>query len=256
MPNNNIRRVILEIVNEFSGRDSSFQAGSVLEEAENRLIVDRNNIDLEQAILTAWYDLFRTGYLAWGYNLANPNPPFCHLTEQGRRVLRHLTRDPSNPDGYLAHLSAVANLDPVSKSYVLEAIDTYNSGNYKAAAVMIGAASESIILELRSTLVNKMRQLGQSPLTNLADWRIKRVIDTIKNNIDSKRAIMPNVLFENYQAYWAAFTQQIRASRNEVGHPTSINPITEETVHASLLIFPELAKLSTDLSSWIVSNYN
>jgi hypothetical protein len=58
----------------------------------------------EQALLTAWYDLFGSGHLSWGYNLNNPDPPFCHTTEQGRRTLAQISRDPSNPDGYMAHL--------------------------------------------------------------------------------------------------------------------------------------------------------
>jgi hypothetical protein len=38
----------------------------------------------DEAILTQWGELFRTGLLAWGLNLSNPNPPFFHLTEPGR----------------------------------------------------------------------------------------------------------------------------------------------------------------------------
>jgi hypothetical protein len=54
---------------------------------------------------------------------------------------------------------------------------------------------------------------------------------------------------------WPAFTQQIRTARNEAGHPTSVDPITPETVHALLLIFPELAKLGSELKSWVSQHY-
>src|ERR1035438_4017733 len=64
----------------------------------------------EQAILTQWGELFRTGLLAWGLNLSNPNPPFFHLTERGRMALANLTRDPSNPDGYRKHLASIASV--------------------------------------------------------------------------------------------------------------------------------------------------
>jgi len=43
--------------------------------------------------------------------------------------------------------------------------------------------------------------------------------------------------------------------RNEAGHPSNIDPVTYDTVHASLLIFPELANLVNELSMWITS-YN
>jgi hypothetical protein len=53
------------------------------------------------------------------------------------------------------------------------------------------------------------------------------------------------------EAYWAAFAQQIRTVRNDVGHPSSVDPVTPDTVHASLLIFPELAKLQNKLTNWV-----
>lgn len=33
----------------------------------------------QQAILTAWHDLFLERRLSWGYNLENPNAPFFHV---------------------------------------------------------------------------------------------------------------------------------------------------------------------------------
>jgi len=56
---------------------------------------------------------------------------------------------------------------------------------------------------------------------------------------------------EEFEAYWAAFAQQIRAVRNDVGHPSTVDPVTPDTVHASLLIFPELAKLQNKLINWV-----
>lgn len=249
-----IRRVLLEVIRDYSDRDSSFQSGAILGEAQRRLGIN-HNVSMEQALLTLWHDLFRTGYLAWGYNLSNPNPPFCHLTDQGRRTLQHLSRDPANPDGYLHHLNQTARLNTISNSYLHEALVTFNTDCYKAAAVMIGASAESIMLELRDILVTKITSLGRSPAKDLEDWRIKKVLDALKKEIDSKRASIPTPLWEAYQGFWPAFTQQIRAARNDAGHPTNIDPVTEETVHASLLIFPELAKLANDLSSWITVHY-
>jgi hypothetical protein len=37
------------------------------------------DLDLQQAILTCWHDLFREGTLSWGYDLDNPDPPFFHI---------------------------------------------------------------------------------------------------------------------------------------------------------------------------------
>src|SRR5687768_10952809 len=94
-----IRRVLLEVMQEHA---SNLQSRTVLQQAARRLPGVSH-----QAILTVFGDFFRTGHVAWGYNISNPDPPFMHLTEQGRRALAHLSRDPFNTDGYLAHLDRV-----------------------------------------------------------------------------------------------------------------------------------------------------
>jgi len=61
---------------------------------------------------------------------------------------------------------------------------------------------------------------------------------------------MSPALFERFEANWPAITHQIRTARNEAGHPVSVEPVTPEEVHASLLIFPELAALAGQLATW------
>jgi hypothetical protein len=247
-----IRQVILEIVNRES-KSGNLQTASVLHQTLDALGL-QGNLQTEQALLTIWHDLFRTGHLAWGLNLSNPNPPHCHVTEQGRRTLQNLSRDPANPDGYLAHVSQIGVLDEVTESYVREALKTYNSDCFKATAVMIGAAAESLILELRDTMIQRMRSLGQNPPSDLKDWRLKKVLDSLERLLSNQSHNMDRDLAEAVQQFWPAFTGQIRQARNEAGHPTSIEPVTHETVHASLLIFPELLSLAYRLKAWVTNN--
>lgn len=250
-----IRSTLLEVVEELARTQAnSLQTSSILEATVARLGIrrDRNSV---QALLTAYHDLFRNGHLAWGLDLSNSEPPFCHVTEQGRNTLRHFSRDPANPDGYLEHLRTSGALNPIAHSYIEEALATYNSNCYKAAAVMVGASAEAIIIELRDELANKMTALGITPSNDLLDWRMKKVLDQLKAELDAKKKVMPRPLSEMFDAYWAAFTQQIRTARNDAGHPNSVAPVSHETVHASLLIFPELAKLATDLRAWITASY-
>lgn len=56
------------------------QESAVLREVAKRL-QPQLGTDLagQQAILTAWHDLFFEKKLSWGYNLANPNSPFFHV---------------------------------------------------------------------------------------------------------------------------------------------------------------------------------
>lgn len=250
-----VRRVLLEVVETISKDNmTSLQSGVILRTAAKQLDAYRDQ-QLQEALLTCLHDLFRTGYLAWGHDLNNSDPPFCHLTTQGRLALQHLSRDPANPDGYLAHLTNQVVLNPIAKSYVDEALKTYITDCYKATAVMIGAASESIVLELRDTLAGKMQTLDRSVPNDLTDWRIARVLKSIENEITSQKRNIPKALYETVDIYWSALVGQIRTARNDAGHPSSIDPVTAETVHASLLIFPELAKLAYEIMAWIPNGY-
>lgn len=255
MDGNQIRKVLLEVVDDLSKRPDTFlQSGWILQETVKKLNLGKN-IDHERALLTYFHDLFRLGHLAWGANLANSDPPFCHVTEQGRRTLANISRDPANPDGYLQHLDAKHSLSPIARSYVNEALATFNSGCFKASAVMIGVAAESIVLEVRDILSARLESLAKSSPKELMDWRVKTVLDAIEKLLGPKKKTMPNPLYERFESYWPAFTQQIRTVRNESGHPLNIDPVSQEMVHASLLIFPELAVLAKDLTAWINTSY-
>ncbi len=246
-----IREAILAELNtrpKFGGEPTP---DSVLNAAARRLGIAQGRTDLEQAILTQWSELFRTGLLAWGLNLSNPNAPSFHRTERGRQVLANLTRDPSNPAGYLRHLNSVARLDPITHSYLSEALDCYVAGFFKAAAVMTGAAAESIVLNLRDSTVEKLASLGRQAPRGMSDWKVKTISDSLHQFLSGNKAKFTRALQEEFAAYWTAFMQQIRATRNEAGHPTSIDPVTSDAVHASLLIFPELAKLANSLDLWV-----
>src|SRR6266700_2927934 len=145
MDENQIRSILLQVVNELAHSGSGFQQGVVLQQAAQRLGIFNGRIEAQQALLTMWHDLFRNGHLAWGYNIGNPNPPFCHLTETGRNTLRNLSRDPSNPDGYMQYLNNQGPIDSIGESYIRAALRTYNNTCYKATAVMVGVATESIV---------------------------------------------------------------------------------------------------------------
>ena len=251
-----LRELIITIAREQQPRDqigAPLQQDTLLDEVVNRL-GGRVDAELEEALLTQWHDLLRTGYFAWGRNLANPDPPFFHFTDRGRRALERLSRDPGNPSGYLRHLAEVAKLDPVANSYLTEGLDCFVAGFYKAAAVMIGASAERMILELRDVTSQRLAQTKSAEPKGLSDWRVKTVLDALHGLLETKKGDIPKALREEFEAYWLAFAQQIRATRNDAGHPSSVDPVTEEGVHASFLVFPELARLSSNLRYWISGN--
>ena len=251
-----IREAIIQVALEQEPKHQSEPALSqtTLLEAVVKRLARPHDREFEQAILTQWHDLMRTGYLAWGLDINSPNQPFFHFTERGRRALGRFSRDPGNPAGYFRHLSAVSILNPTASSYLTEGLDCYVAGHYKAAAVMIGAAAESLILELRDVVVERLAQTHQNEPRSLLDVRVKTLFDALNRLLDAKKAAFPRDLREEFEGLWMAFAHHIRATRNEAGHPTSVDPVTEEAVHASFLMFPDLARLQNRLGEWVTAN--
>ena len=254
-----IRNTVLETINQLSKNNTHFQFSSVINEIEGKIRdytgTTHINLEIEQAILAFIYDLFRNGHISWGYNFSNPQFPCCHLTEQGKKVLQNISRDPVNPDGYKAYLLNNFKLNPISLSYLEEALNTFNSGCFKSAAVMLGCASESLILEIRDNLIDKMNSLNKIPNKKLNDWKVKTVIEELKKEFDNSDLRNEKSLFENYQVYWSSFIHQIRISRNDAGHPSTIDLITYDSVYALFLVFPSVVKLTNELNDWIKQNY-
>ena len=84
--------------------------------------------------------------------------------------------------------------------------------------------------------------------------RIKTVSDELNAFFDGHKATFTRELRDSFAAYWSAFALQIRTVRNDAGHPMTVDPITPDTLHAALLVFPELARLASNLTAWINNN--
>lgn len=268
MNSNEIKITLLKLINEKDAGHGSLHSGSILNEIAavlrggggaygsammNQFAPGSSTGIADVEVLTIFYDLFRTGHLSWGLNFNNPEPPWFHVTEKGKKALQQLSRDPSNPEGYLAYLKSNSTINSISESYVHEALETFNNNCYKSTVVMIGCAVESLVLELRDDLAGKMNQLNKPPSADLMSWKVKKILDAFEKEVLPK---LNGKLKESFEGNWTAFTSQIRMSRNEAGHPNSIEPVREEDVHASLLIFPQLANLFSQLKVWINSAYS
>jgi hypothetical protein len=245
-----VRRTLLEICDELEPLGPGhFQSKLILRKIADRL--DVRSAEDQQAILTAWSDLFRVGILAWGYNFTNPDPPFVHLTEVGRRTLSHLSRDPYNPDGYLAVVRPALTNFPIALSYIEEGVQAFQAGCFKSTAVMTGAAAESLVLSVREALLARMNSQGIAVPAALNNWQVRTVRDTIEREIENRRAQLPRPLYERFAGYWMPVSDQFRIARNDAGHPNSVDPVTHDTVHGNLLQFPAFAELVNDVTLWI-----
>jgi len=248
------RTALLQILHEVKKDGPGYmQSRSVLRRVAKELKAE--DTDSQQAILTIWHDLFRSGIVAPGCNLDNPELPHIHLTEKGRKTLADLSRDPSNPDGYMAVLKQHKLVDPIAVSYTEEAVNAYVNDCAKSAVVMIGCASERLVLMVRDELCAGLARQTKTISSQMQDWRFKTVRDSIAAELDTKKSKMPQKLRDAYTSFWMPCTEQMRQHRNDAGHPQSIAPVTDEIVHANLLLFPTFASLALDLIAWINTNY-
>ena len=81
-----LKKKVLEVARGYARRGPGYsQQSPVLDEvasAAGGSMYQRLDLDLQQAILTCWHDLFREGILSWGYDLDNPDSPFFHIPER------------------------------------------------------------------------------------------------------------------------------------------------------------------------------
>ncbi len=253
-----MKMALIETAQEVSTSDYSLRHGTVLDQASHRLgIRGSSQKGQQELLLTAWYDLFREGVLSWGSDINNDKFPFCHFTDRGRRFLTNASRDPRNLRGYMAYLDRLTTVDPIARSYIEEALHTFQNQCWKATAVMAGGAAERLALLVRDALVvqldamNKMAALNQGTRDSLRNWRISQVLDAIERVLNPYTSNMQQGLQEAYTTFWSQFSGQARLVRNDAGHPKSVDPVDEPTVHGVLLMFPTHAKLTADLAAWI-----
>ncbi len=206
-------------------------------------------------VMDAWDDLYRTGAVGYGMDMANLGTNWAHLTEFGLASVKELDRDPANPAGFMAAVGQFLANEPVAASYLGEALATYNKGAFKSSAVMLGGAAEALHLSLRDKLAAKITTSGGTAPPELTTWIISRVLASMERLFGNRMNDMDRNLRERFESYWPAWTGLFRMTRNEAGHPKSVDPITRDAIHAALLLFPEQARLSADLAAWVDSTY-
>ena len=83
MDHQEVKQVVYQTAADMARRGLGWtQESVVLREALERLRPHLGaGLAAQQAILSAWHDLFLERKLSWGYDLDNPNWPFFHLRE-------------------------------------------------------------------------------------------------------------------------------------------------------------------------------
>jgi hypothetical protein len=181
---------------------------------------------------------------------------YAHVTAHGRASLAQAGRDPSNPAGYRRAIEAWVPGGSIARSYVDEALETYVVGCEKASAVMLGAAAEALVVDLRDLVVSKLEASGVNVRKGLKAWQAKTMFEALAAELQQHVRRMPPDLADQFEAQASALAGQLRVARNDAGHPKSIAPVTREQVHGNLLLFLGLSKLLSELTTWVEVHFD
>jgi hypothetical protein len=268
---NRVRQLLLDAIRDASRKGAvSFSPEDVMRHVVATLNATSDE-GLKRAVLCHFNELLRTGVVGLGDATAfvgyRAGPPWpngaAHVTPQGEEMLKHASRDPINPSGYLAYVEQEAKLDTVTRGYVEEALNTFRACCYKATALLIGAAIESLVLELRDTVVSGLTKAGKPVSSDLNAWQVKKAVEAVAAQVlpdlksEAKRSGDDALrkLHEEADSRLLPIAAEFRRLRNNAGHPASLDPVDATAVHANLLLFPSTAKLLRKLTDWVSGHY-
>lgn len=179
------------------------------------------------------------GLLVPGMNQSNPDWPWYRLTARGEEVAKAGAPQPYDPDGFIAFFDRKnPEADPVVRDYLVEAVGAFNAGCPKAAAVMLGCASEKAILLLVDSFGAAITDPGRKAQfeKDTGGWMIASKYGVLKDRL-AKLVVakkLPKELAETAQGDLDIGFQLVRRQRNAAGHPDIVGHHDPDSVFISL----------------------
>ena len=213
---------------------------------------------LPEAVRQLLWQFLVQGILVFGMDSLNANWPWYSVTEYGEGVLSSQGAQPYDPEGFMSEFVAVnPNADETVREYLAEAISTFNIGCFRAAALMLGCASEQLVLLLYETFESALGdEAKRARFRKASGWQIsskfKRLHDCLMGMLEKKR--LPKALQDAVRTYLPIGFDLVRRCRNSAGHPEIPGQIRRETVFLNLRAFPEYAKQVLALMDHFTSN--
>jgi hypothetical protein len=188
---------------------------------------------------------------AYGSNL-----PWLQVTEWGKTCLEKGEYVPYDAGLFLSRLRAqIPALDPVIELYLKEALISFRSGCYLSTAVMIGVASERVLILMRDAIHAAIAQQdGKKKFIEKTENQIaKRIYEAVKSKIDPVREQLPAPLPDSIGTALDGIFAEVRQTRNDAGHPTG-RVVDREEAYALLQLFPVYARSGYALLAWLGQN--
>jgi hypothetical protein len=212
-----------------------------------------------ELVRQAYWDCVVKGLIVPGMNDSNPGWPWFRVTAQGRPSIEAGSPQPYDRDGFIQHFrKAVPGADPIVDGYLVEAVISFNAGCYRAAAVMLGVASEQIVLVLIEAFTKALQDGGKKSVfeKELRAWQILTRFQALKTRLDlmvtAKK--LPDEHAETVQTVFGGVFDLLRQYRNAGGHPNVPGDVSADVVFINLRMFIEYARRTKALTEYFAAN--
>ncbi len=201
---------------------------------------------LRSVVQQILWQLLVQNVACWGRGDSNDNYPFFRLTDYGKRAVAKGKPQPYDPDGFLKEFDRqIPAADQVVRDYLVEAVRAFNANCPRAAAVLIGAASEKAILLLHEQFAKQITDPSKKKKFDKdSDGLIYRKYGALQQRLDLMVAAkkLSRELSETIKSELPSGFELIRRYRNSAGHPEMGGAADEDTIFLNLRTFIEYAR--------------
>lgn len=208
---------------------------------------------IAELVREAMWECLHKRLIIFGRDRQAPEWPFYRVTEHGKKALQSSVPQPYDPDGFIAYFDRVCpESDPVVRSYLAEAVLAFNSDCQRSAAVMLGCASEQLVLLLCEALDAALEgsDAGTRFRKKLSERdMISHKYTTLRKQLDVMAAEkkLPREHAEAVASIIPAGFEMVRRCRNAAGHPDAIGDVSSDTIFMNLRTFTEYARCTMAL---------
>jgi hypothetical protein len=203
------------------------------------------HLDDQRRFREAVWALIIEGVLVIGLNDDNNHWPFLSLSEYGEEVVQAGRILPHDTEGYLKALVTAQPLDDVEKRYLPQALEAFRRNLPDAVALMLGAASEHLIIQLAEAVEAK-DPVSAAAVRKKLDGPALGLLLFLQDHFVKRRKSLPRGLSETLDTTFGGIGNLIRVTRNDAGHPTIGRPVDRDQAFVALQLFPSYR-------SWVLS---
>ncbi len=258
MPNREeMRGAVLAYLAEIAKTNTQVGQCNAVHEQFAKIFRRQPSTEEHRVLLELLYEQLLAGVLVFGKGLQGGTAdgyPWITITEFGKLVLKEQKFLPYDPDGFLARIQKdLPELDATCLRYLREAVDGYSRNLRLSASVMLGVASESLMLQLVDAFAG-WTEIDKAKFNEAIRGRtISEVYKELQKRLNSKLELLPVELRREIHVYLDGLFSLIRVIRNDAGHPTDTD-VPKNVLYANIQAFPEYARRLLALRKFFLGN--